>query len=80
MPACNQSILLFGTAATHLKNLLNRIKKKKIKYECKLVLQTLKLRMFEYFITEHLNANLRLHPSLNLCTANYNGLTNKYFI
>ena len=34
-----------------------------IKYKCKLVLQTLKLRMFDYFVSEHLNLNLRLHPS-----------------
>jgi len=32
--------------------LINRIKKMRIKYKCELVLQTPKLRMFEYFISE----------------------------
>ena len=37
----------------------------KIKYD-ELVLQTLKLHMFEYFISEHSNLNLRLCPSRTL--------------
>jgi len=38
----------------------------RIKYKCELVLQTLKLRMFEYFISKRSNLNLRLYPNPTL--------------